>query len=184
MNGNKMRDAGEPVLSGWSYTATGPGGYINTYATNGSGQIVLSGLTPGSYTVTVSNAAGSVTSAAALLTVNSPPQITVQPQSQTVLAGTNVVLGVRVTGSPPFTYQWRFNGADLADQTGSVLSPPVTVALTLRRGDFSVAKRYRFSQSNYDVEYSVAFEKTGSLYKNITYLDLSAELAQLVSGRL
>jgi YidC/Oxa1 family membrane protein insertase len=45
--------------------------------------------------------------------------------------------------------------------TGSALSPPVTVALTLRRGDFSVTKRYRFSESNYVAEYSVTCEKAG-----------------------
>ena len=45
--------------------------------------------------------------------------------------------------------------------TGSALSPPVTVALTLGRGDFSVTKRYRFSESNYVAEYSVTCEKAG-----------------------
>jgi YidC/Oxa1 family membrane protein insertase len=44
---------------------------------------------------------------------------------------------------------------------GSVLSPPVTVALALRRGDFSVMKRYSFSQGNYLAEYSVTFERGG-----------------------
>ncbi len=44
---------------------------------------------------------------------------------------------------------------------GSTLSAPVALALTLRRGDFLVTKRYRFSQANYDVEYSVTWKKAG-----------------------
>jgi YidC/Oxa1 family membrane protein insertase len=43
----------------------------------------------------------------------------------------------------------------------SALSPPVTVSLTLTRGDFSVVKRYRFSEANYLADYSVTLEKAG-----------------------
>jgi sugar lactone lactonase YvrE len=41
------------------------------------------------------------------------PSITEQPASQTVLAGTNVMLSVGVSGSGPFIYQWQFNGTNL-----------------------------------------------------------------------
>ncbi|MBP1602515.1 MAG: rane protein insertase, YidC/Oxa1 family, partial [Acidobacteria bacterium] len=44
---------------------------------------------------------------------------------------------------------------------GAALSPPVTIALTLRRGDLLVTKQYRFSQTNYLAEYSATFEKAG-----------------------
>ena len=44
---------------------------------------------------------------------------------------------------------------------GAALSPPVTIALTLRRGDLLVTKQYRFSQTNYIAEYSATFEKAG-----------------------
>lgn len=37
------------------------------------------------------------------------PQITTQPQSQTVLAGTNAVFTVVATGQDPLTYQWWLN---------------------------------------------------------------------------
>lgn len=76
----------------------------------------------GSYTVTVTNSAGSVTSSAATLTVNpasSAPTITTQPASQSVTAGASVTFSVVATGTAPLTYQWRFNGANIAGATGS-----------------------------------------------------------------
>lgn len=68
----------------------------------------------GSYSVTVSNGVGSVTSSNAILTVNTPPTITRQPQSQDVAAGSNVTFSVAATGSPVLRYQWRRNGTNLA----------------------------------------------------------------------
>jgi hypothetical protein len=64
----------------------------------------------GSYTVVVTNSLGTVTSAAAVLTVNTPPIITVQPASQTVVSGSPVTLSVTAGGSGPITYQWMKNG--------------------------------------------------------------------------
>jgi len=41
------------------------------------------------------------------------PRITTQPASQSVLPGANVTVKVTVAGAGPFTYQWKFNGANL-----------------------------------------------------------------------
>jgi hypothetical protein len=41
------------------------------------------------------------------------PTITVQPQGQTVGAGSTVTLTVAAVGSAPLSYQWRKNGADV-----------------------------------------------------------------------
>jgi len=76
----------------------------------------------GNYTVVVQNAAGSVTSSVAALTVISQPVITAQPQSQTALPGANVQFGVTATGAAPLSYAWNFNGTPLAGATSSVLS--------------------------------------------------------------
>lgn len=77
----------------------------------------------GAYTAVVSNAFGSVISAGAVLTVVSPPFVTVQPPSaQTVGAGTNVTLSVSAQGTPPLIYQWLFNGTNLAGATSTTLS--------------------------------------------------------------
>ncbi len=73
----------------------------------------------GNYSVTVSNPAGSVTSANAALTVNVPPTITSQPSSQTVAQGSAATFSVVATGTAPLTYQWKFNGVNISGATGS-----------------------------------------------------------------
>jgi autotransporter-associated beta strand protein len=47
------------------------------------------------------------------------PAISVQPQSQTVKAGSNVLFSVTASGTPPPAYQWRFFGTNLSGQTSS-----------------------------------------------------------------
>lgn len=49
------------------------------------------------------------------------PVIVTPPQSQAVLAGTTLLLATTVTSQTPLTYQWRFNGANLAGETGQTL---------------------------------------------------------------
>ena len=75
----------------------------------------------GTYTVTISNVAGTNTSSPATLTVLSPPTITGQPTSQTVLGGSSVTLFADATGTPPFVYQWNFNGVPLPGETSPFL---------------------------------------------------------------
>ena len=76
----------------------------------------------GSYTVTVSNGAGSQTSNPATLTVITPPTITTQPASQTINAGQTTTFTVAAGGTAPFNYQWRKNGSDIAGANASNLS--------------------------------------------------------------
>jgi hypothetical protein len=86
----------------------------------------------GSYTVVLTNSAGAVTSAAAVLTVNpatAAPTISTQPLSQTITAGvpdpgrgpppTQVFLSVAATGSPAPTYQWQKDGVAIAGATNA-----------------------------------------------------------------
>jgi len=70
----------------------------------------------GGYSVLVSNAYGSVTSAVAQLTVNTPvaPSITSQPQDQlNVLPGGTAMFSVAASGSEPLSYQWYYNNSTL-----------------------------------------------------------------------
>lgn len=48
--------------------------------------------------------------------------ITVQPQSQTVPAGTNASFTVTATGLAPLNYQWHFNGTNLASASAATLT--------------------------------------------------------------
>ncbi|MBI5721091.1 MAG: hypothetical protein HZC37_25750 [Burkholderiales bacterium] len=74
------------------------------------------------FNVVVSNAAGSVTSAAATLGVTAPasaPAITTQPQNVTVTAGQAATFSVAAIGTAPLAYQWLRNGIDIAGATAA-----------------------------------------------------------------
>jgi hypothetical protein len=75
----------------------------------------------GEYRVVVANAAGSVTSSPAMLNVQFPPVIVTNPESSTVVREQDATFSVTAGGTPPFSYQWRFNGATLPGATNSIL---------------------------------------------------------------
>jgi len=93
----------------------------------------------GSYSVQVTNGAGSVVSAPASLTVNTPIVITQQPTNQILVVGTNVTFSVTATGNN-LGYQWRYNGVDIANAVGS--------NLTLSNAQVSAAGIYTVLVSN------------------------------------
>ena len=71
------------------------------------------------FDVIVQNGAGSVTSAAAVLSVSQrAPAIDTQPVSQTIDEGTDARFSVVAMGSV-LTYQWRRDGADIAGATAA-----------------------------------------------------------------
>ncbi|MEX0330669.1 MAG: pectinesterase family protein [Puniceicoccaceae bacterium] len=76
----------------------------------------------GSYTVVVSNGAGSVESEPAILEVWSKPAISVQPDSVITQPGSEVVLSVTATGFPEPTYKWYRNGGLMLGETASTLT--------------------------------------------------------------
>ncbi len=83
------------------------------------------------FTVNVSNSAGTATSNAAVLTVNTAvvaPSITTQPSSQTVTAGQTATFAVAATGTTPMTYQWSKNGAPISGATSSTYTTPATTS--------------------------------------------------------
>jgi uncharacterized lipoprotein YddW (UPF0748 family) len=73
----------------------------------------------GSYSVVVTNLAGSVTSSNVILIVNVPPAITAQPQDQMVNQGASATFAVSATGTGPLSYQWQFNSTNIPGATGS-----------------------------------------------------------------
>ena len=56
------------------------------------------------------------------------PYITTQPANQTVTAGQTATFSVAATGTPPLTYRWQKNGADITGATSSSYSTSVTTA--------------------------------------------------------
>ena len=90
----------------------------------------------GNYSVIVTNGAGSVTSRAALLTVNVPPTITLQPQSVTVLEGDNAAFRVSASGTEPLSYQWSKDGAGIPSATAASFA--ITNVLATDAGRYTV----------------------------------------------
>ncbi len=90
----------------------------------------------GTYSVVVKNSAGTVTSAGAVLTVNTAPVITKQPAGKTVITGSSMTFAVTATGTPAPTYQWRKNGTALTGATGS--SYTIAAVTTGSAGTYSV----------------------------------------------
>jgi hypothetical protein len=82
-------------------------------------------LRSATYTCAVSNAAGTVVSQAAGLTVldvlGVRPVFTEHPLSARVPVGFNAGFTVTATGTPAPTYQWKKNGASMAGQTNRTL---------------------------------------------------------------
>ena len=77
----------------------------------------------GSYDVIVTNAYGSVTSSTVTLTVNpaQPPSITQPPAARPVYPGGTGLFTVAVAGTPPFSFQWKESGTNIAGATNTTL---------------------------------------------------------------
>lgn len=104
---------------------------------------VLSGKDNGSYTVTVTNTVGKVTSNVSEVTVlltaastTEPPTITTQPISQIVEAKGSATLTVAATGSPELTYQWYKNDSPIAGATAA--SYTIAVMTHTQAGSYHV----------------------------------------------
>lgn len=92
----------------------------------------LTGADTGNYDLIATCAGGSVTSSPpAFLQVitNLPPTFTSQPQSRTDLAGTTAHFSATVSGTPPFTYQWRKNETNLTDANNILGSSSPTLSI-------------------------------------------------------
>jgi hypothetical protein len=107
-----------PLRYQWQFDGTN----INT-ATNSTYTIAsVSATNAGTYDVVITNSVGSITSALATLTVVSGPAITTQPSNTVAMVGSNATFTVTASGDPPLTYQWSFNGTNLAGATSNVLT--------------------------------------------------------------
>jgi hypothetical protein len=123
----------------FSVTASGTGTLTYQWKKNGA---AISGATAASYTtaattsadngtqftVTVTDAAGSVTSGTAILNVNMPPSITSQPTGQSVTAGQSATFSVGASGTATLTYQWKKGGVAISGATAASYTTPATAS--------------------------------------------------------
>ena len=75
-----------------------------------------------SYTIVVTNFAGSITSSPAFLVVLDLPVILAQPTNQAVLRSSNATFSVTAGGSSPLVFLWNFNGTNLFAATNTSLT--------------------------------------------------------------
>ena len=106
-----------PFSYQWWFDGTNAFGTDSNILTIAKAQAIQAGT----YTVVVTNAAGTVTSSGALLTVLVPPAITIQPTNQVAPPGANVGFYASASGSAPLGFQWTFNGAVIPGATASSL---------------------------------------------------------------
>jgi hypothetical protein len=95
----------------------------------------------GTYSVAITNAAGSTNSSFARLTVWQPPGITNQPVSVTNMAGGNATFTVGAGGVPSLAYQWSFN-------TNTALLNATNTSLTLTNVRAGQAGTYSVTITN------------------------------------
>lgn len=79
---------------------------------------------------------------------NSAPRITVQPQSQMAVEGSNVTFTVVASGTHPFSFQWLFNGTNLDGATNSSLT--LIAVTTNDAGRYTVTITNDFGSTNSD----------------------------------
>ena len=117
-----------PLSYQWSKNGTTISGATNSSYTTPA---TTSGDDGATFTVEVSNTAGSQTSNPAMLTVTAAavaPTITTQPQNETVTVGAMATFTVVATGTTPLSYQWYEGGTAITGATSASYTTPATVS--------------------------------------------------------
>jgi GH25 family lysozyme M1 (1,4-beta-N-acetylmuramidase)/alpha-tubulin suppressor-like RCC1 family protein len=107
-----------PLAYQWHFNGTNIAAATASSYTRSNAQLANAGT----YTVTITNKYGSTNSANALLTVHGQPVITSQPTPVITGLGLPASFSVGVSGSTPFSYQWRMNGTSIQGATLSSLT--------------------------------------------------------------
>lgn len=137
------------------------------------------------FSVRVSNAAGSVTSAVATLTVTAPvptaPVITTQPLDRSAQAGGSASFSVAATGLPAPTYQWRRNGVAIEGATASSYATP-TLTSADNGATFSVVvSNSQGSVTSREAALTVTADDTDAKVQLVRLMSLSFDFYEAAS---
>lgn len=121
-----------PIAYQWRFNGNNISGAVNSVLVLTNVQTSAEGL----YSVRVSNPFGTNISADAGLFVNAPPVVVTHPTNQSVTIGSNVTFTVVASGTGPFTYYWRLNGAPISGANNQ--SYTITGAQTNQAGTYDV----------------------------------------------
>ncbi len=114
-----------PLTYQWQRGATPIAGATSSSYTTSATTSADSGAT---FQVVVTNSAGSMASAIATLTVNTPPSISSQPANQSVNVGQTATFSVAAAGTSPLTYQWQRGVSVIPGATSPSYTTPATTA--------------------------------------------------------
>ena len=145
-------DAATPLnLAAFAFRQSSSGG-------DGIGALTVDDLIVGTSFSDVLNAGGR----------DGPPVITSQPLSQTVVQGQVVTFSVGVVGAGPLTYQWHFNGGDLAGATNASLS--LSNVTTNQAGSYLANISNALGSTNSDPAVLWVVPAPSAVVTNIAYL--------------
>ncbi len=122
----------EPLSYQWLFNGNPiPGATSSTYSIS-----QVTEANAGNYSVIVSNVAGTAISSTAVLTVKIlPPVIVTHPQTQIIMRGSTATFAVIAEGYG-LSYQWTFNGKDIAGANQPVYMIPAAEAVNV--GSYAV----------------------------------------------
>jgi uncharacterized repeat protein (TIGR03803 family) len=144
-----------PASFQWQFDGTNlsDGGNISGSATT---DLTVSGATladAGTYSLIISNSAGTVQSEGAVLVVE-PFFVSSPPASLTLLAGASGTFTVDIASDLPMSYQWQLNGTNLSDGldfSGSETSNLTVTATLADAGTYTVAATNAAGSMNFSV---------------------------------
>jgi Immunoglobulin domain/Immunoglobulin I-set domain/PQQ-like domain len=115
-------DGTAPLSYQWQKNGASISGATSTSYATPATTTTDSGAT---FSVVVSNSAGSIPSRAAKLTVNAAaPTISTQPADATVTTGSSATFSVVAAGTAPLTYQWQKGGIPISGATAANYTTP------------------------------------------------------------
>jgi len=147
-----------PLAYQWQFDTTNIAGATNTSYSVENAQPT----NDGNYSVIVSNAYGSVTSAVAALTVNGTPFIAAQPANLTVAPGSTANFTFSAGGATPLQYAWKANGINIPRATNN---------------SYSVVDAESSNSANYSVIVSNAY---GTATSGVAALNVIAPVASVI----
>jgi gliding motility-associated-like protein len=132
---------GYKLSAQWQISTNGGGTWTNIGGASSPGHsfVANAGQNGNQYRVVYSNIVGSITSAGAVLTVNTAPLVTVPPSAIAQCEGTSANFTVTATGTA-LTYQWRKDGVNLSD--GGAITGSSTASLVINPISASDAGSY------------------------------------------
>ena len=161
--------AGEGLTYQWQFCAPGKTAWNNSGMTgNKTATLTVEATTARSgqrYRCVVTNAAGSVESEPATLTVVSAPKITSQPQSVSANVGDTVQFTVAASGTN-LTYQWQYKSPGTTSWYNSGMTGAKTATLTVQATAARNGQQYRCKVTN----------DSGAVYSDAATLTVTSSL--------